>query len=240
MWQPFNGLQVFPGGTSIGYVDPSNFTSLPPPECKKGGALMRVKCTDNGYPQQTLEKMEHNDLNRALIRVPAHDFRGDSFEQMSEILNGHLKNTGAKTKECEDFTHQELQEMQQLFHSIKHHDFNAIYELNHDPRQLFDLRDYSEINELAEKFDLEHIVRDGHCHEAVMWFVHHLTRDVKETLIEHGVVIPLLSYARHSLPIGLSGDEGKIYNVYEKQVTCLDCHANYKPPKPFSSKARND
>jgi len=233
MWQPFNGLQVFPGGTSIGYVDPSNFTDLPPPMCKKGGALMRIKCTDDGYPQQKEDELEGKDLHRAKNPVPAHDFRGDSFEQMSSILNGHLQATGAKTKECDDFTHQELQELQQFFHSIKHSDFNAIYELNHDPRRIFDLRDYSEINELAGKFDLEHIVRDGHCHEAVMWFVHHLTDEVKQTLIEHGVIIPLLSYARHAVPDGISDHEAKIYDVYEKQVSCLDCHANYKPPRPL-------
>lgn len=234
MWQPFNGLQVFPGGTSIGYVDPSNFTDLPPPMCKKGGATVRIKCTDDGYPQKS-EKLEGKDLHRAKNPIPAHNFRGDNFEQMSEILNGHLKSTGAKTKECEDFTHQELQELQQLFHSLKHEDFNAIYELNNDPRQIFDFRDFSEINELAEKFDIEHIVRDGHCHEAVMWFVHHLTADIKDTLIEHGVVIPLLSYARHAMPQNVTDAEAKIYGVYDKQVSCLDCHANYKPPRIFSN-----
>lgn len=232
MWQPFNGLQVFPEGTSISYVDPSNFTNLPPPECKKGGALMRIKCTDDGYPQGANDtEIAGKDLHRAKNPVPAHDFRGDSFEQMSEILNGHLQNTGAKTKECEDFTHQELQELQQLFHQLAHGDFDDIYKLNNDPRQIFDLRDFSDINGLAKKFDLEHIVRDGHCHEAVMWFVHHLTEDVKQMLIDHGVVIPLLSYGRHSMPDDISEHEAKIYNVYDKQVTCLDCHANYKPPR---------
>jgi len=232
MWQPFNGLQVFPEGTSISYVDPSNFTNLPPPECKKGGALMRIKCTDDGYPQGANEtEITGKDLHRAKNPVPAHDFRGDSFEQMTGILNGHLQNTGAKTKECEDFTHQELQELQQLFHQLAHGDFDNIYKLNNDPRQIFDLRDFSEINGLAKKFDLEHIVRDGHCHEAVMWFVHHLTEDVKQMLIDHGVVIPLLSYGRHSMPDDISEHEAKIYNVYDKQVTCLDCHANYKPPR---------
>merc|ERR1719195_2009110 len=51
MWQPFNGLQVYPTGVPEGSVDASLFTDLPPALCKKGGATMRIGCDDLGYPE---------------------------------------------------------------------------------------------------------------------------------------------------------------------------------------------
>ena len=47
MWQPWNGLEV---------LDPkfrqplTKDITFPPPMCKKGGALFRINCDDEGYP----------------------------------------------------------------------------------------------------------------------------------------------------------------------------------------------
>merc|ERR1712057_83977 len=54
MWQPFNGLEVYPGGTGPSDFDPKVFDDIPPAMCKKkGGAAFRIKCSDDGLPQKT-------------------------------------------------------------------------------------------------------------------------------------------------------------------------------------------
>ena len=63
-----------------------------------------------------------------------------------------------------------------------------------------------------------------------MWFVHHLTEDVKLLLFQCQVEIPLLSHARHHCD-DISGDVvPEICQAYQKQVTCQDCHSNVLPP----------
>ena len=72
------------------------------------------------------------------------------------------------------------------------------------------------------------IRRDGHCHEAVMWWVHHLTADVKKLFADAGVVIPLLSLAPHAEPHdGADNHHKAAYGIYQEQVTCSSCHAAY-------------
>merc|ERR1711879_1066532 len=71
------------------------------------------------------------------------------------------------------------------------------------PHVLSDLTtNWAGLNKLAETHSdprLKVVRRDGHCHEAVTWFVHHLSADMKELLSAAKVPIPLLSPARHGL-----------------------------------------
>merc|ERR1712127_127665 len=77
------------------------------------------------------------------------------------------------------------------------------------------------------------IRRDGHCHEAVMWYVHHLTEDMKQILTETtDITIPLLSPSWHGhscLEAKKLAEEGKetldatfkkVCEHYQEQVTC--------------------
>merc|ERR1711990_714330 len=61
MWQPYNGLQTFPNGTdSAEGLDPTVFEDIPPALCKKvGGAAFRIKCTDDGLPQNSTTLEAH-------------------------------------------------------------------------------------------------------------------------------------------------------------------------------------
>ena len=52
MWQPFNGLQVYPGGVNGGPVDMNEFNTIPPTKCRKGGATFRTGCNEDGYPSK--------------------------------------------------------------------------------------------------------------------------------------------------------------------------------------------
>lgn len=238
MWQPFNGLQIYPDGVGQGTVDPAVFEEIPPHTCKKGGATIRSGCDDNGYPvkKDQLPKLTKGERNRAVEKVPRHDYKGMDFGHMSQVLNNWL-NGSHHVKACELWDVEELQELQTLLYMIRHSDFDDIYQLTEDNRRLRldTLQDISEswkeLNKVASEDRnpmMKRMRRDGHCHEAVMWFVHHLTEDVKLLLFQSKIQIPLLSHVRHECS---PGDITEICEAYKKQVTCSDCHSNVLPPK---------
>ena len=108
------------------------------------------------------------------------------------------------------------------------------------------LESWKELNNLVESHadttKLSEIQRDGHCHEAVMWFVHHITEDMKQILRETtDITIPLLSPNWHGKTCvdmmkkeSNADSSGKAYqrvcNRYKEQVTCASCHSNVTPP----------
>merc|ERR1719506_1844223 len=106
MWQPYNGLQVFPNGTMSELTpDPSLFEG-PPELCKKGGATFRIKCDDDGFPtgETSVPEVElGRDAERAEQIVPSDAYRGDSFGEMSEVLNGWINEMEVESRPCEDF-----------------------------------------------------------------------------------------------------------------------------------------
>merc|ERR1711920_916074 len=60
-------------------------------------------------------------------------------------------------------------------------------------------REWDELNLMArESPDLMRIHRDGHCHEAVMWYVHHLPEVIRADLKDR-IALPLLSRMQHDL-----------------------------------------
>jgi hypothetical protein len=242
MWQPYNGLEVFPEGTNNKKIDPTVFDDIPPAVCKKGGATFRLKCDDDGHTTKGVTpepKLAAKDLSRARQRTPGPDFRGDSFDAMSKTLNRFLANDGrVATKECNEFSASEIQGLQKLLYLARDQSLDDIYQAAGDNRRLrASLEDLAKSWTSLNALTADHpeggvIVRDGHCHEAVMWYVHHLSEDMKELLSESvKMTLPLLSYVRHD-DCHDSGDHvlAKACSVYQEQVTCLSCHANVLPP----------
>jgi hypothetical protein len=88
--------------------------------------------------------------------------------------------------------------------------------------------------------DAHAVHRDGHCHEAVMWFVHHLREDVQHLMANSGVEIPLLSPKRHgacqqedtsaTTAPKKSAAQKMACKAYEEQVSCASCHSQVTPP----------
>merc|ERR1712154_314412 len=83
-------------------------------------------------------------------------------------------------------------------------EFDNIYARTTDNRRLRHdtLKDltvnWAGLNQLASDhsdYRLKNVRRDGHCHEAVMWYVHHLSEDMKEVLRDANIPVPLLSPA---------------------------------------------
>lgn len=264
MYQPFNGLQVFPAGTTNTTIDPALFAEVPPPLCvKKGGAVFRITCDDNGYPSQPnatagaasplpdKAAATAADTARAREKVPRAAYRGASFASMSAQLNGWLErgaHTKGRTRPCAEWTAAELQELQGLLYLARDTSLDEIYKEAADNRalrtSLGDLdTSWAELNALVaghptHSGPLHTVLRDGHCHEALMWYVHHLSEDMKQVLRQQtDLTIPLLSHAPHGAACvdgaqALGGDAvaAKVCAAYQEQVTCASCHSDVSPP----------
>merc|ERR1719277_1188299 len=138
MWQPFNGLQIFPPGTWQEGTDSSLFSELKPDgsqspaAAKPGGATFQIKCREDGFSEDAADPMRADDtdalelaslpvghrqsspqdLQRARTKVPRAEYKGDSFDAMSQTLNGWLLKHAPNSKDCDTWTVEELQALQ--------------------------------------------------------------------------------------------------------------------------------
>ena len=120
---------------------------------------------------------------------------------MTATLNQHLLAQDAlTTKPCAEMTRDELVALQRFLHSVRDPAFEEIYRTTDDNRRLSTFGNFtSELAELealwAEEAEiieripsLHDMSRDGKCHEAVMWFTHHLSEGSKAEAKEHKAV----------------------------------------------------
>eukprot|EP00811_Abedinium_folium_P025183 NODE_3581_length_2015_cov_40.116525.p1 GENE.NODE_3581_length_2015_cov_40.116525~~NODE_3581_length_2015_cov_40.116525.p1 ORF type:complete len:524 (+),score=54.19 NODE_3581_length_2015_cov_40.116525:125-1696(+) len=236
MWQPYNGFEVFqPGSWRDGVADPAAFEGMiPPAKCVKGkgGALMRIGCQDNGFPKPMTHEQEAQlelDLHRARTKVPRASHRGDSFENMARKLNKFLVKYGS-TKECRNWTVEELQQFQAVLLLSRLPEFDDVYQTAGDRRKLRGSVEehggrWQALTALAKDLGQHYgeMHRDGHCHEAVMWFVHHIPEIIREELASR-MPIPLLPYRKHTCSGSETGGQSNVCDEYLKQVSCQDCH----------------
>lgn len=66
-------------------------------------------------------------------------------------------------------------------------------------------------------------VRDAHCHEAVMWFTHHLTTEAQEQM-KRQITLPFLPLADHTIKGSAREKDDKAGKFYDSKVTCQACH----------------
>lgn len=250
LYNAFGGLNVYPEGVAQGTVDRAVF-QIPPPQCKKeGGAPVRQGCDDDGWPlpEAAIEQGTDGDISlldqvRAESKIPRHDYKGMDFAHMSQVLNNWLNssssNNGVNVKACEQWDVEEIQKLQALLYMLRESRFDYIYQSTTDNRRLqYEVLNdigssWIELNKVAAQHRnpmMKRMRRDGHCHEAVMWFVHHLTHDLKQILQQSGLAIPLLSSTEHECDANDVTDEGRVCSAYQKQVTCASCHSNVLPP----------
>merc|ERR1712070_454155 len=85
-------------------------------------------------------------------------------------------------------------------------------------------KEWEQLNkEAAATPELARMHRDGHCHEAVMWYVHHLPESVKAELKDK-VDLPLLSNFRHNV-LDNKPHAVRLQRAYEEKVSCASCHS---------------
>jgi len=222
--------------------------SRAPDWCTKNAPLntFRIKCDDDGFPTHKEEAAPANylemmnqpagddkagatDLRRARSKVPRDDFKGDDFQSMSQTLNKYLQKHAPQSKDCDLWTMEELQQLQVSLLMLRDSQLNDLYHETDDNRKIKTdiqhlVQEWEELNKLASTDpDLARAHRDGHCHEAVMWYVHHLPEDMKE-LLKDKISLPLLSSMRHDLKHTAVHGE-RVHRAYQEKVTCASCHS---------------
>merc|ERR1712137_150090 len=149
---------------------------------------------------------------------------------MSNKLNEFLTKYPT-TKACDQWRAEELQQFQSLMLMMRSSELDDVYRASGDRRQM--RGDESEHGERWERLtklasdlggNFEKMHRDGHCHEAVMWFVHHVPETTRMKLAAM-LAIPLLPQAKHECDAGEA-----LCDEYLKQVSCQDCHADATAP----------
>jgi len=242
MWQPFNGLQVFePGSWKEGVQDPSLWpdfnkegTKAPADALPNGSANVRIKCSDDGFMDPSDSwKSGVQDLKRARTKLPRVEFKGHNFQTMSKTLNGWLLKHAPNSVACHAWTIDELQQFQRLLFSLRDPELDSVYQKTNDNRRLrlVSEKEWAELNALSAKDpELAAIRRDGHCHEAVMWYVHHLPEKVKEQM-KDVIALPLLPEVHHGAARQrFSPELEAVFKAYETTVSCQDCHSGAHPP----------
>jgi len=223
-----------------------------PKKCTKDAPIntFRIKCDDTGFPildeeapMPTMldhmtnpagtDKAKASDLRRARSKVPGDDYKGDDFQSMSSTLNAYLLKHAPESKSCDLWTMEELQQLQISLLMLRDSGLNDLYHDTDDNRKINKdianlAQEWEELNALAATDpDLARAHRDGHCHEAVMWYVHHLPEDMKD-LLKDQISLPLLSSMRHDLKESAVHGE-RVHRAYQEKVTCASCHAAVFP-----------
>lgn len=158
-------------------------------------------------------------------------------------MNAHLLRQPHATRACEEYTHDELNDLARFLFKHRNEALAGLYEDAGDKRKLhFDTE--GEEDGLGYKEQLwaleaklgaqdpaghgegsEHhaMVRDGKCAELVMWWVHHLPAKTRTELSGvAGFTVPLLP-AKGRPEANLGTDVHS--KEYSYQVSCSDCHS---------------
>jgi hypothetical protein len=182
-------------------------------------------------------EVAQTDLHRARTKKPRQEFRGHGFEAMAATLNGHVERLFPLTKACEDWSLPDLHSFQEKVWEARHPALEAIYQQTQDNRRLRvktldDLRAVFEATRerVMGNKTLERIARDAHCHESVMWLIHHVPT-VKQAELVEGVPAPLLPKATSEEKKSCakaSGNHAEVCALAEEKDTCAWCHNNQK------------
>lgn len=169
--------------------------------------------------------LDPDDLKRARTWTPRSGFRGrGTLVSANAQLNKHLvARTGLRLQACEEFTTPDLRAVLHTLRPLASDELKRIY-AEKDGRS----PKYASASEMEahwqESAPIDDIrVRDAHCHEAVMWFTHHLTTEVQEG-IKGRITLPMLPAAEHTLKDASRDSADKAGIFYDSKVTCQKCH----------------
>lgn len=173
------------------------------------------------------------DLRRARQRVPRDIYRGPGSLIAANVrLNKHLSaRVGLRLKACEAFAVRELRDLLRILHQRSSDELKKLY-TSEDGRAA----QYSTVAEMQDHWashapEDDERVRDAHCHEAVMWFVHQLTTAAQSEVIQT-IVLPMLPVKDHTGVQHLRGGEDKAADFYKQKTTCQKCHVDHSAAPP--------
>ena len=189
-------------------------------------------------------------LFRAYRAKPRRHYQGHSFSSSSNVLNKHLHQNIAShglsadriLKPCSEFSAEDLYTLQTNILSLRAFHLDTHYQKKKDRRRLrfSSLDDFHQqwktIRDMVTEFpNSKEAVLSGFCHEAVMWYIHHLHRQQQKKTLETSVSIPYLPETRFfqpgntdAAPPDLSDlpEESleHVRRVYVHQIGCGACH----------------
>jgi len=160
------------------------------------------------------------ELGRARASKPRTQFQGHgTLASANARLNGHLHaRAGLQTAACESHSVMELRRVLRALFMLRNQELLAVY-----PKGDGRSSAYASVGELENHWstlpaDEGGRQRDGHCHEAVMWFVHHLTAPAQAEFARN-FTLPLLP--EHEHPVAAEDASSRLY---ASKVTCQRCH----------------
>lgn len=192
------------------------------------------------------------DRLRAVNKFPGVEFKGHGVGHMAHTLNTHLQRMATSDKvnlrRCEDMDHSELHALQLQIVRAAHPDFQKIYQQVGDNRRFRFCGEAALAAEYAEQARMvEHepllgpVLRDSQCRETVMWWVHHLRNEEKQTLNTPLFVLPTLPTEElRPVPAVMqaSPEAAKaIYQAYDESLSCASCHTNGPSKSAWPSNA---
>jgi hypothetical protein len=160
-----------------------------------------------------------SDAHRARTKKPRDAYQGaGTLVSANAKLNGHLlARAGLNTTACEALSISQLQATLRSLFRMRSEELTALYPKSDGRASKFateaDLQ--AHWDQLAH--DVDDRQRDGFCHEAVMWFVHHLTTPAQAEFAKT-VTLPLLPTRQHVAAEDAASQE------YASKVTCQRCH----------------
>jgi len=176
-------------------------------------------------------KPEVSDLARARKPKPGSPFTGASFHHSMEKLNAALQRDPALSlANCSDLSTEQLHEAQWQLFDARSPALNAVYRGASDTRRMAhdssaELQRHQAWHSKmdATRPELARKVRDGACHELVMWYIHHLSASARAEVKER-LVLPLLPAHQHDAPDSDDATEVQVHERYSEQVSCAICH----------------
>jgi len=174
-----------------------------------------------------------SDLRRASTRKPRSAYRGPDQAEMSRVLNRHLRRSERHlAKECARWSHKELQDFMAVVLQRRSPELDSIYQNVTDRRQLQRSsaaayeEHWSEANAVVSSAPhLRKPLRDSHCRQAVMWWVHHLSEGARQSLRQSLVAVPLLPEEPKAPCQGYDDGEHKVCVGVEQENSCDWCHS---------------
>lgn len=171
------------------------------------------------------------DVARAAQPKPRRKYAGENFGDAMTTLNAQLLvDTELRTKSCDDFTMEELFAVEDMLFFARSHELQAVYDSAKDTRSIahatigaLRAEQRGQAKTVEGRPDLLPLVRDGVCHEAVMWFVHH-TSDAAKAELRHLIELPLLPVARHEERPAHDEHGVAAHDRYTQSVSCAICH----------------
>eukprot|EP01065_Artemidia_motanka_P037868 TRINITY_DN46771_c0_g1_i1.p1 TRINITY_DN46771_c0_g1~~TRINITY_DN46771_c0_g1_i1.p1 ORF type:complete len:562 (+),score=188.92 TRINITY_DN46771_c0_g1_i1:59-1687(+) len=176
------------------------------------------------------------DLERARAKVPRQEYRADHSYRLGKRLNQHLAASHRNVKPCHKWTSAELQRLQATLLQHREPQHDVIYGRANDARALrfkstaeFEAH-WAHVGKAAGQHkQLTEMQRDGHCHEAVMWWVHHTTHGTRQKLAHVEVpTVPLVEWRRPTEEEGAAAQH-VWESHYNPSSTCLACHGGGMP-----------